>query len=61
MNLGRQLYPGNSKFFNEVFSDASNSQPFGYLVVDLKPNSDDRIPLRSFNFDTNEVFVYIKK
>ena len=61
MHLGRQLYPRNSCFFNEVFNDAINSQAFGYLIIDLMPNSTEFLRLRSFNFKTNEVFVYIKK
>ena len=32
-NLGKQLYPGNSKIFMEAYEDAT-SHIHGYLVID---------------------------
>jgi septin family protein len=61
MHVGRQLYPGNSKFFNEVFDDAVKVQSHGYLIIDLMPQSNESIRLRTYNFNSNEVYVYIKK
>jgi hypothetical protein len=60
MHLGRQLYPGETGFFTEVFNDAISSQPYGYLIIDLMPKTDDSIRLRSYNFDTNDIFVFKK-
>ena len=37
--LGRQMFPGNSKFLVSAFKDATDSKKFGYLYVDLKPNT----------------------
>lgn len=39
-HLARQMYPGNTKFMREAFKDAT-SQPFSYLLVDLKPQTED--------------------
>lgn len=59
--LSRQLYPNDSKFFNEVFEEAVTSQNYGSLIVDLKPNTSNALRLRSFDFVNNIIYVYIKK
>src|SRR5437868_12630510 len=41
-SLAKQMYPGNVKFLNESFRDAT-SQPFGYLLLDLKPLTPDEL------------------
>ena len=38
MNLGKQLYPSNSKVFMEAYKDAT-STVHGYLVIDCDPTS----------------------
>ncbi|CAC5404600.1 unnamed protein product [Mytilus coruscus] len=38
MTLGRQMYPGKGPYFLEKFEE-STSQPFGYLLLDLKPTT----------------------
>ncbi|KAL0146560.1 hypothetical protein M9458_058191 [Cirrhinus mrigala] len=44
--LGRQIYPGNGKFFMECYQDATN-QPFGFLLIDFKAKTPERFRLRS--------------
>jgi hypothetical protein len=46
MNIGRQIYPTRQKFFMECFEDATK-KPFGYLVVDTEPTTDDSLRLRT--------------
>lgn len=58
--LARQLYPGDTKYFNEAFQDVI-SQPYGHLIIDLMPNSINDLRLRSFNFKNNQTFCYVKK
>ena len=53
--LAKQIYPGSTKYMIEEYQDAT-SQPFGYLLIDLKPQTDDRIRLHKpclmvFNID----------
>ena len=60
-HLGRQLYPKNSKFFDEAFNDAVTSQKFGYLIVDLKQNTPDNLRLRTIDRETFKTFIYLKK
>lgn len=46
MHLARQMLPGKTKAFQEIFQDATSS-PFSYLFVDLKPNSNDSLRMRT--------------
>jgi hypothetical protein len=58
--LAKQMYPGNTKFMVEAFRDAT-SKPFGYLLIDLKPQTDDQIRLRTNIFPGEVNYVYVKK
>lgn len=45
--LGRQLFPGHkAKSFRKAYLDAT-SKPFGYLLIDLKPDTPDKYRLRN--------------
>ncbi|GBM90950.1 hypothetical protein AVEN_226667-1 [Araneus ventricosus] len=46
MHLGRQLYPNNVNFFREVYEDAT-SKAHSYLLIDLTPQTDDSLRLRT--------------
>ena len=46
MTLGRQMYPENSHYFIRHF-EAATSRPYGYLAVDLKPNTPEHARLRT--------------
>lgn len=60
--LARQLFPGQSSFFMEVFEQATDF-PFGYLVVDCSPQSHKKIKLRTHIFpsDNKPCVVFLKK
>jgi Poxvirus A32 protein len=47
--LARQMYPGQSKSFLDVYKDATSTQ-YGYLIVDCSPEMDDKLRLRSHIF-----------
>ena len=53
----RQIFPGKVKEFMEVFNDAT-AAPFGYLLVDLSPSTDDSIRLRSCILPNQTTIVY---
>jgi len=55
--LGRQMFPSNSKFIVEAFDDAT-SEPYGYLVVDLRPETPEEYRVRSRIFDNESTIVY---
>ena len=55
MNLGKQLYPSNSKVFMEAYEDAT-STVHGYLVIDCDPTSPQDLKLRThFSRRTNSL------
>ena len=59
-HLAAQMYPGKSKFMIESYRDAT-STPFSYLLVDLKPDTDDKVRLRTNIFPDETTFVYVHK
>ena len=60
MNLGKQLYPCNSKIFMEAYKDAT-SQLHGYLVIDCDPKSSCDLKLRTHIFPGETTVCYIRK
>lgn len=59
--LARQMYPGKSKFVVEAFGDATR-EPYGYLLIDLKPETDEKYRLRTNIFpDDDRQYVYVPK
>ena len=60
MNLGKQLYPCNSKIFMEAYEDAT-SQLHGYLVIDCDPKSPRDLKLRTHIFPGERTICYIRK
>ena len=60
LNLGKQLYPCNSKIFMEAYEDATLI-PHGYLVVDCDPKSSRELKLRTHIFPDEDTICYIKK
>lgn len=47
--IGCQIYPGNHKFFTNSYDDACRNK-FGYLLLDLNPQSEDQVRLRTSIF-----------
>ena len=58
--LGRQLYPGKTKFVSEVFANAT-SKPYVYLLIDIKTTTSDELRLRTEVFPREKRFVCIYK
>ena len=58
--LGRQMYPGNSKFLVEAFKMATE-KPFGYLLIDLRADTLEKYRLRSNIFSGERQYVYVPK
>ena len=56
--LGRQMFP-KGKFLEEAFKDAT-ARPYGYLFIDLKPNTDEQLRVRTNIFsDEAPQYVYM--
>jgi hypothetical protein len=58
--LGRQMYPGKSKFLVEAFKMATE-QPYGYLLIDLRAETLEKYRLRSNIFAGETQYVYLPK
>lgn len=59
--LARQMYPGKSKFLLECFADACSTK-YGYIFIDLKQETDERLRLRSGLFPGDEKnIVYLPR
>lgn len=58
--LGRQLYPRNLKFFQEVFADATK-KPFSYLLIDLSNETLEEHRLRTQILPNQTQYFYQPK
>lgn len=55
--LGRQIYPEKPKFLLSAFDDATK-EPFGYLFLDLKPETDAKLRIRTKVFPGETDVIY---
>ena len=60
MNLAKQLYPGRQQYFLDSYNDATK-KPYGYLLLDLSPLTEEQIRLRTDIFSGETQKVYIPK
>ena len=57
VHLAKQLYPSNTKFFQQAYQMAKR-ETYAYLFVDLTQTRLDEIRLRSGMFPTDKHYVY---
>jgi hypothetical protein len=58
--LARQINPGKVQEFMRSYEDAT-SRPHGYLMLDLKPTTDDQQRLKTNNILPSEIAKFIQK
>ena len=58
--LARQMYPGESKFLVEAFQDATKPA-HGYLLIDLKPTTPEKLRIRTGMLAKESLVVYVNK
>lgn len=58
--LARQMYPKNTEYLLESFSDAT-AKPYGYLLVDLHQLTPENMRLRTNILPYERQIVYIKR
>ena len=59
--LARQMYPGKSKFVVKAYKDATKN-PFGYLLIDLRPETDESYRIRTNIFPGDgRQYAYVPK
>jgi hypothetical protein len=61
MTLAKQMYPGQTKYFMESYRDATESHPYGYLLVDASPTTEEKYRLRTCIFPGQHEVVYVPK
>jgi len=59
-SLARQMYPNKSAFAVEAYKDATR-EPYSYLFVDLRPEQDEELRLRTDIFPGETQYVYVPK
>ena len=59
-NLARQMCPNRSAFAVEAYKDAKR-EPYSYLLVDLRPEQDEDLRLRTNIFPGESQYVYVPK
>ena len=45
-NLAKQKYPGDVMYLRSIYEDATHKH-YGYLLIDLKPDTSDLLQLRT--------------
>jgi hypothetical protein len=58
--LGRQMYPKRYEHVIEAYRDATG-RPYGYLVIDLRPETEDSLRLRTDVFPDEITYAYVAK
>jgi hypothetical protein len=59
-HIGRQMFPGRSKYVTEAFRDAT-ATPFSYMLIDLKPDTLEEHRLRTGIFPGDQSYAYLPK
>lgn len=57
-SLSCQMYPQNSKFLVESFEDAT-SEPYGYLLIDMRQETEEKLRVKKHIFPNEFCEVYI--
>ena len=55
--LSRQMYPGKSLFLCDALKQATQ-KPFGYLLIDLKPDTSDELRVSEGIFPAEQLYFY---
>lgn len=58
--FGSQVYPGQSAYFKDAYQKAT-SKPYGYLLVDMNPATQDRYRLRTHIFPNDDTLIFSPK
>ena len=58
--LGKQLFPGNKKFFIDAYEDATQKR-YGYLVIDCDPSSRRELKLRTNIFPGERTVCFLNR
>ena len=57
--LARQMYANNARFLMEAYHDATK-QAYGYILIDLKPTTDEALRVRTGILPDDVQLVYVQ-
>jgi hypothetical protein len=57
--LGSQLFPGNLPYFLEAYNDAVENKNYGYLIVNMQPNTEQELRLCTNVFQGDRTIIYL--
>jgi hypothetical protein len=58
-SIAQQMFPRNSTYRLQAFAAATSEKPHGYLLIDMKQQTPDRLRLRSHIFPGEKQTVYL--
>jgi hypothetical protein len=61
VQLGKQIFTGNTKFFKEASDDAVTNRKYGYLVLALNQNTDEENRVQTGILPNETRIIYRKK
>lgn len=59
--ISRQMYPKNSSFLVDVFTDVTSEKPFSYILLDFRQNTPSTLRVRTGIFPNEEYRVFINE
>jgi hypothetical protein len=60
-SIAQQMFPRNSTYMLKVFAAATSENPHGYLLIDMKQQTPDRLRLISHIFPGEKQTVYLEE
>jgi hypothetical protein len=57
--LGSQLFPGKTQYFLESYHDAIENKPYGYLCINMSPNTSPDFRLSTNIFPKEKTIIYL--
>ena len=59
-SLAQQIFPSKIQFLMQAFEDATD-RPYGYIILDLHPQTPEEMRVRTKIFKSEEVYVAAHK
>jgi hypothetical protein len=58
LTFGSKVFPSELKYFKDAY-DIGTSVPFGYLVVDMSPGTEDKYLMRTHILQSEDTIIYL--
>lgn len=57
-HLGRQMYPGKSRFLTAAYDDATSEKPYSYLLLDFRNTTEEKMRVRTGLLPGEQMYAY---